>query len=227
MENFKSKKTSKNENWIAYRESKEFKSGLNSLENEPFLNSHKKIIILAVALDLKKAGEFDVNNDYIQLEEMQQMLSNLGIFYYRNNEARERIEKFLDSCTSNSPQYDSTHYLIGSTQESLDEAIVHAQPIPDSHELYGLAMEFPESAVISYSKWREGGEVRLIESGDSRLTDEENAFMFFRLSEDNWQEEIIWLEQIIAGVKLYSPAIYKQVMDSFLSSKNIKENNDK
>jgi hypothetical protein len=96
-------------------------------------------------------------------------------------------------------------------------AIEHARPFPSNPSEdanFGKAMEFPESAIEAYGRYRESRkEGFLIDFEEPQLTEEEKAFSFFRLSSQNWEKEIEWLEQIIVGVKEYSPRIYEQVME--------------
>jgi len=106
-------------------------------------------------------------------------------------------------------------YIIGATIRDLDFAIEHAKQISDSRELFGEAVDYPITAVRAFEQHLIERKDTLLPSDSSNLTDEEKAFTLFRLSKANWEEEIIWLEQIIAAVKEYSPEIYRQVMDIY------------
>jgi hypothetical protein len=80
-------------------------------------------------------------------------------------------------------------------------------------------MGFPESAIQAYSEARKSenidasGLLLPMEDYEMYLTEEERAFVFFRLSKENWLEEIEWIKQIITEIKKHSPEIYKQVVE--------------
>jgi hypothetical protein len=215
MEKFNNIPNNKQETWITYRESKDFKDGVSALENVNSVNYQTKILILAVALNLKKASEFKVDSSRTDINEVQTLLSKLGLFFTVNTEANERINAFL-SHMSNAVTHEDIHFMIAATPKDLHEAMVHAQPIPDDHESFGQAMEFPKSSIKAWNSYIDSNdESFLLSQDDPRLSDEEKAFLFFRLSANNWEQEIILVEQIIAGVKLYSPEIYSQVMTNY------------
>lgn len=97
----------------------------------------------------------------------------------------------------------------------MDFALSHAKQIPDDRKLFGQAVDYPDSAIVAFEDHLAKGEDSLMDSNHYEFTEEEKAFTFFRLSKANWEKEIVWLEQIIAAVKEYSPEIYSQVMDSY------------
>ncbi len=191
MERFETYPNNRQENWITYRESPEFLSGIKKLEKLYEITHQAKVIILAVALNIKKAGEFEVSESEANYTE--EMLSELGVFFNRHSTHEEHglIE---------------TRFFIGATMEDLHEALDATGK--GDHASFGKAMDFPVTAVEAYAN-----ESKLVQWGDwSRLTEEEKAFLFFRFSEEHFDEEVKWLEQIIAAVKRYSPTIYEEVM---------------
>ena len=195
LENPREYPNNKQENWVAYRESPEFLRGIKKLEEFYKINHQSKLIVLAVALNVKKAGVFNAPDAEISYTE--EMLSELGLFFYEDLEGKEWL--------SQHGWKGDTRYLIGATMSDLDEAIIASGK--DDHIEFGRAMDFPETSVIAYTD-----KSKLAPFDDPRLTDEEKAFRFFRFSDENFEEEVVWLEQIIAAIKHYSPAIYSEVM---------------
>jgi len=199
----------KQENWITYRESAEFKIGLKELENSKGILSCSKVIVLAVALNIKKAGLIDFDKFLESYEQIEDMLSNLGVFFTRD-EAREHW-----NLKHNGDPYVG-FFIIGSTPETIGEAMKNSKPFEGQENWdknFGEAMDFPSSSIEAFvSK-----DKSLLPSEDEKdkLTDEEKAFLFFKLSKDNWQVEIQWLEQIISAIKVYSPKIYNEVIDNY------------
>jgi hypothetical protein len=209
FESYRQYPNNKQENWVAYRESPEFIRGLKSLEESKML-PQDKVLILSVALNLKKATLFDVASTY-DAHMLETMLSNLGIYYYQDPEADERLRQF--ALTHNYPVPEEKCYYIGSTPDNIIDAIRDARPMPDDHAAFGRAMDFPETSIQAFEQFRQG-EDALMPIGSEAMTPEEQAFSFFRFSKDNFEEEVPWLEQIIAGTKEYSPAIYNEVISS-------------
>ncbi len=221
MKNFESYPNNKSMNWIAYRETAEFKKGLNFLETTDLFVPQSKFIILATALNIKKASAIDLYDvDQVEIIEVENMLSNLGLYFSRDLAGEEVVAEFLNSTNpANDDEVNCFLYHIASTPEALLEASKHAVPFPPNDELYGLSMDFPASAVKAYVNMRNNNE-SLLDSNDNRLSDEEKAFIFFRMSKDDWESEIAWLEQVIAAVKEYSPAIYDEVMEEYWENKS-------
>jgi hypothetical protein len=210
----------KQENWVSYRDSIEFKRGLKELEEMSSVGSQSKVIILAVALNLKKAGGFYFNTETATHNDIEKMLSDLGVYFFRDIKDEERLKLRKDMYSH------SGSYLIGSTAESIGDAMEARQfshkDLKTRHKVYGEAMDFPKTSVEAFAERydldKDDDKDTLIDVWDKdkdKLTDEERAFIFFRLSKDNWEEEIQWLEQIISGVKEYSPEIYKEVMMNY------------
>lgn len=67
------------ENWIAYRDSETFKSGIRTLERLS-INLQNKVVILATALNVKKASQIEFT-DEISKKDFETMLSDLGLFF--------------------------------------------------------------------------------------------------------------------------------------------------
>jgi hypothetical protein len=196
-ESLSSYPNNKQENWIAYRESEEFRTGVKLLEEAKGIAPTSKALIMSVALNLKQAAEFE-SSDRSQ-DEIEKMLSKLGVYFLRDEEWEEFSQAPIPVLS----------YLIATTPDVLNKAINNTRPTFDEHygRNFGEAMEFPATSIDA---WEYGEE--LLAPTDPRLTSEEKAFLFFRLSASDWEKEVEWLEQLIAGVKQYSPQIYNQVM---------------
>ncbi len=205
-ESLNSYPNNKNENWVGYRDSKEFKRGLEQLENMVFLVGQAKILILAVALNLKKASEFEFQPEVISEQQVESMLSDLGVYFYKDQQSTDRFNKFL--LDRGLEKDESIKYLIGVSPDALNEAIDASH----SSVNVGESMEYPATAIEAFQKYDETGGKSVLPRDDTKRTDEEKAFSFFRMSVNNWEEEVKWLEQIIAGIKEYSPKIYQQVV---------------
>jgi len=203
------------ENWIRYRESETFKEGVKKLEEFEALAPHDKIIILAVALNLKKAGVIDLYPTYGSPGTLEEIFSSLGTYFYRSAEMEEWTREWERS-HGVIEEVSIACYAIGASPDALAEAMKvtsRAKPQEDYVRAFGRTMEYPLSAVEAFgASTATRDDDHLLDFDDSRLTQEEKAFSFFRLSKAHWEEEIQWLEQIIAGVKQYSPKIYEQVM---------------
>lgn len=217
-EDFFSHPNNKQENWITYRDSIEFKRGLKNLEESDAFWPKSKALILAVALNIKKAAEITFDK-HVPYEEIEKILSDLGIYFFRDEE-RELIDLQKN-------EIDNGRFIIGSTPNSIDEAIIKTRPFyadPNYDQKFGESMDFPQTSIDAFKKYREtyNQEVFIDKNSDERLTYEEKAFLFFRLSSENWESEIQWLEQIISAVKEYSPKIYREVMEEY--SKSILKN---
>lgn len=113
-------------------------------------------------------------------------------------------------------------YLIGASPDTIGEAMEQTLRFTEGykdHEAFGEAMDFPSTAITAWQEFIDTDDgASLLSMNDERLTDEEKAFKFFRFSKEHWEDEVQWIEQIIAGVKMYSPKIYQQVMSSYLRS---------
>jgi hypothetical protein len=114
---------------------------------------------------------------------------------------------------------DSLWYQVGATEEDFSEVMRVDRVFGDtniSSTEYGRAMDYPETAVQAYEQYQMTEDKSLlVPIYDPRLTDEEIAFTNSRLSEANWEEEILWREQLMAGVLEYSPKIYNEIIENF------------
>jgi hypothetical protein len=215
FENPKQYPNNKLENWIAYRESPEFKRGIKSLEDlKGRYGPSWKITILAVALNVKKAASVEYIRDE-DSEQIERVFSDLGIFFNRDKEWSERyLKRFPDI-----GPLEDIKYQVGATQEDLEE-IMRLEGVFGEVEIsnleYGRALDYPETAVKAYAEYGETGNADLLLNiYDPRITEDEQAFTNSRLSEANWEEEIQWREQIMAATLEYSPKIYNEMIESF------------
>lgn len=217
IENKKQYPNNKFEHWIAYRESPEFLRGIKSLEDLKGYSPNWKVGLLAVALNIKKGSSVP----YIKkadCNQIEQVMSDLGIFFNRDEQMGQRyLRKFPDS----GPLDTEVLYQVGATQEDLEEVMRVDGVFGDtdlSTSEYGRAMDYPETAVLAYERAQETGDNEsLLNIYDPRITEDEQAFTNSRLSEENWEEEIQWREQIMAGVLEYSPKLYTEVIEDFQS----------
>lgn len=188
------------ENWISYRESEKFKNAVTALEELEGLTNSDKISILATALDLKPAGMIHFFKK-VEESHITQILSDLGLFFMPyENEAKANP--------------DLVEYIIGNSPENIAE-VQEALPVLEHDESFGAAMGYPTTAIAAYGSYVKTGdasEVLPMSAYHEHLTEEERKFLFFRLSRDNYEKEIEWLEQLIAAVKLYAPHLYEDVM---------------
>lgn len=216
---YESYPNNRQENWVGYRETESFKSGLEGLENIPGINNTHKMLILAVALNLKKATEFSIPPDLVEAHDIEKILSDLGIYFYRDTDANKRIDKRLQE-SGHDEKDRFMYYKIASTPDDLSEAIENAFIINrDGHKAFGDSMEFPDTAIAAFQQYVKKGDTQaLLPLDDVQLTEEERAFSFFRFSSENWEKEIQWLEQIIAGVKEYSPVLYNRIISDYRNS---------
>jgi len=78
-EKFQDHPNNRFENWIAYRESENFRRGIKSLEA---LNCalQNKVAILATALNIKKASQIEFD-DTVSVSDINKTLSDLGLFF--------------------------------------------------------------------------------------------------------------------------------------------------
>lgn len=187
------------ENPFGYFETEKFKNAVRKLEESHEIIPQHKANVLAVALDLKPAGTIDtLPLSEGQIERINQMLSELGLFFSDGN-----IESH------------NLHYFVfGNTPETIADAMQVMFRGGEDDEGYGRAMGFPESAIDAYSRKTDGDSLLEHEEKERLLTDEEKKFLGFRLSRENYEQEIEWVEQMIAAVKKYSPKIYSQIMQS-------------
>jgi hypothetical protein len=196
------------ENPSSYRESRKFKEGVRVLEETSILNQQAKVIVLAVALGLKNAAELDVySKEVVDLESVEEMFSGLGLYFYEDEQSVAAVVDYYEL----GEEIPLVRYLIGNTPETIGEAIKYAAlPVTD-HEKFGNAMDFPPTAVTAFVENKEG--LLSWEEVGEKMTEEEQKFSFFRFSKEHFEEEIVWLEQIIAGVKEYAPNLYREVME--------------
>ena len=213
VENFEQYPNNKLENWIAYRESPEFLQGIKALEDLEGYSSYHKALLLAVALNLKKGASLEFP-DTIDTARVEQIMSGLGIFFHRDDAWKERFSERRPG--QRIPNYHM--YQVGASMEDVAE-VMRVDGVSEeefSDEEYGRAMDFPETAVTAYGQYvQTGDEKLLLPLFDPRLTAEEQAFTNSRLSEANWEEEIQWREQLMAGVLEHSPKIYSDIIDDF------------
>ena len=200
--------------WIERRESPEFARGIKMLEDYYGFSSHDKIVVLSTALELKKASEVSVIGETQGLDAVERMLSDLGVLWKIDEHMTAVLEEMYASMHT-CPLEKARQYVIANSEEALTEAL-HAMPRESvDHAKLGSAMELPRTAVDAFGKYvANKNEESVLDPEKSELTEEEKAFLFFRLSKDSWMDEIEWIEQIIAGVKEYSPKIYEQVMNA-------------
>lgn len=214
------------ENWISYRESESFKEGIKQLEEIDGLVSANRALVLAVALNLKQAAVVDLDMERTSPETFERTLSELGVYFYRDlpMERRMYVQNFKDEKYEDVP---IAWYTIGASSDAIGQAMEESRRFAEEvidHRKFGEAMDFPPTAVDAWEQFvRTRDKKKLLDIDDEQLTDEERAFTFFRLSKDNWEEEIRWVEQIIAAVKMYSPAIYDQIITEYEKRKKAAE----
>jgi hypothetical protein len=200
----------KQENWVSYRNSEKFKNAITDLENLSVLGPQSKVVILSVALNIKQAADFTILFDQISPDRVEQILSDLGVYFSRNPESEKNEIEW-------NKRREGTFgcYVIGATPDAITEAVeaIESYPADDYHTKYGKAMEFPDTAIEAFNKSINTNNDELLLWNEDLLTDEEKAFTFFRYSKDNWQKEVEFVEQIIDGIKEYSPKIYAEVMN--------------
>jgi hypothetical protein len=211
-ESFWSYPNNKQQNWITYRESIEFKQGLENLEKCKAILPISKALIIAVSLNLKKAAEISFDKKISNYDEVEIFLSDLGVYFFRDEE-RENLNFNI-----NGDQYEG-FFIIGSTPDNINDAIEKTRPNyadKNYHQKFGESMDFPKSSIEAFVESQKNGKKELVLNvSDDKLTDEEKAFLFFKLSSKNWEEEIQWLEKIISAVKEYSPKIYNEVIEQY------------
>jgi hypothetical protein len=203
------------ENPSSYRESEKFKNGLQELERISEIHLHAKVTILSVALGLKDASEFEVVAQDAQVQDIENMLSALGVFFHEDKESSEALLMLYYQNGGEPNDYNFIRYIVGNTPETINAAIEHGSYFSRDHEAFGKAMDYPPTAVKAFSESRMTGDKSNLmpNSEENReLTEEERRFAFFTFSKEHFEEEVAWLEQLIAGVKEYSPVIYQQIM---------------
>jgi hypothetical protein len=194
---------SHNKNPYGHLESPEFKKGVETLETIDEIGWQSKIIILATALNLKPASLIEFRGHPEERKKIIEMFRDLGLFFSENEDKAEEY-------------YEDDHLLtfrIGSTAANLAEAkMVH---VSDNRH-FGTSMGFPATSVEAYSRWQENKKENDLLMPQKEyhkvLTKEEDKFVFFRLSKEHYEEEIEWVEQIIAAVKQYAPRLYEEVI---------------
>lgn len=208
-ESFFSYPNNKQENWVAYRNSERFKNAITDLEILPDLSAQSKVVILSVALNIKQAGEFTIPFNQTTPNHVEQILSDLGIYFSHNSEIEKREIEWNKRIGGTFGSY-----LIGATPDAISEAMTAVESYSDDdyHIKLGKAMEFPDTAIVAFDEYMSTNYSPLLLSDESLLTEEEKAFSFFRYSKNNWHKEVEFVEQIIHGIKEYSPRIYDEVM---------------
>jgi len=202
---------------FGYRESEKFKEGLRQLEVIPNVAAHAKVFVLSVALDLKSACAFEVRDDIVNKDDLEHIFRNLGLFFSKDTEAAELLARYQATIDpTDTSEHNFVRYIVGNTQEKVAEVKASSAYSPRDHEAFGNALDYPTTAVAAFStaqKTKDRSILMPLTDVNTSLTEEERKFSFFRFSKDHFEEEVAWLEQLIAGVKEYSPALYKQVMD--------------
>jgi len=187
-------------NQFAYRESVKFKNAIQGLEQLDELTTQDRVLILATALDLKPASVVVIKKENFRLHDrLLDTLSDLGLFFSESESPHNA---------------DAICITIGGTPVTIGTAM---ENVFTTDEAFGASMGFPNTAVHAYSQADlDGGSPneKLLSWKETReqLTPEEQRFLFFRLSKDNYKDEVELVEQIIAATKEYTPRLYEKVM---------------
>jgi hypothetical protein len=163
---------------------------------------HAKLLILAVYLNLKPASVFQTQfseKPNETLDEVRNILNGLGIFSKVTT-----TEHFKDSSN-----LVSLYFAISKDEKVLEKIAVGVRN-SEYHKKQGEYFGFPRSATKAYA------DEELLDTNPDTLpeeiTNEDKKFLFFRLSKQDWRDEIVWLRKIEDAVKALSPVIHEQIM---------------
>lgn len=181
---------------------------IEQLEKFPTINSQGKFLILATYLGLKPVSEFQTSfidtkstGEKIPGEKyrkiIEEMLDGLNLYHSYATEWDPNDDSFI-----------SFHFLVSRDQDTLDNVKYFEPDIQVRDKIQGESFGFPKTAINGYLN------KDFLENYESLLTEEDKKFLFFRLSKNNWKEEIEWLREMINKIKEISPEIYQQILNS-------------
>ena len=101
--------------------------------------------------------------------------------------------------------------MIGRTQQELDD-LVYAWGHGDD-TLIGRALGFPETAVANYHNKAKLLDEKALEGEITQEEREELALASFRLSADNWKEELRQIKPRADFIRRVSPKLYNKITD--------------
>lgn len=201
------------ENPFGYIESEKFKGAVHRLEVLKQLSSQDKMLILATSLNLKPATVFDLETSREGKQELITILSDLGLFFFEDNDVKEIVEAFYPEYKSQQGE-EFVQFVVGNTPETISEAM-NTPLFGEDDKAFGKAMGYPETAVEAYahtySREKKKDLLLLREEEKEVLTKEEQKFLFFRLSRANYKKEIEWVEQVMAALKKHMPELYEKI----------------
>lgn len=189
----------------------------------PEFGTTDKINLLLVAAGLKPASdirfiikeedgmtgkEFKLNQS--DIDKTLDLIRRTGLFF--TTEKRTEEIKWKKGAKKKVTQNEELEILIGHTQEDLDALVTTWRGNDD--KALGTALGFPETAVEAFEdrkKWADDNEIV------KELSQEEielMKFKLFRLSADNWREELSKIKPRADFIKRVSPKLYDKLMQS-------------
>lgn len=211
---------------------------IKTIENLP-LEDCKKIEMLLVLAGAKPATEIEIypkdihllSKEWLKMDktereeidpqrvkEFEEILKKLGLLYEVSDLEIVKTGSLIDE-KGQERQINLARIdiLIAKERQSLD-LLKKAYETKDD-EMFGRAYGFPETAIEAYKKGGHFGAMDLSEE-ERKKNKEALAFCGFRLSKDNWREEIKIGEKWAKIIKNLSPELYNRWMeraDDFLN----------
>lgn len=211
---------------------------IKTIENLP-LEDCKKIEMLLVLAGAKPATEIEIypkdihplSKEWLKMDktereeidpqrvkEFEEILKKLGLLYEVSDLEIVKTGSLIDE-KGQERQINLARIdiLIAKERQSLD-LLKKAYETKDD-EMFGRAYGFPETAIEAYKKGEHFGAMDLSEE-ERKKNKEALAFCGFRLSKDNWREEIKIGEKWAKIIKNLSPELYNRWMeraDDFLN----------
>ena len=187
------------------------RQAIRDLEDEKFIPALSKVLALATFLRLKPASEIATTeslDERLVSEAKERTIAILNklalphVSRHRTDHNGFNLERFFIALSDE-----------GAT--SLQKLMESDEKSPAHNTKIGNALGIPRSAVDARESRSKTGDKSLLLSYEERLQffgPELGAFFLFAPSRKHWQEEKVWLQDLVDKIKELSPEIYQQAL---------------
>jgi len=163
------------------------------------LDEFDKANLILTLLNVKPSSHVDFHRGRVsEPTGFEEILKKCGLYFEREVEYRRYHPDVIDH---------TADYFISSDFKKAQE--LHEAWNADNDIVAGIALGFPKTAVLAYAKER-----------NKLLTMEETDFLKkkfkinipFRVTKDNWREEIKVAEDWARALKQYAPRVYNEII---------------
>lgn len=194
---------------------------IEKVENFSHLDLQEKVELLLVLGDFKKANEQDFESEewydgqpqkrvtLEKIESYEKLLEEIGLVFEKKSDITKGRRAYKEDNYEFVRNIELVRYIFAKKKEGIEKYKKADQG--QSDELYGEIYGFPQTSIEAFGK--PNGIIEYNELPDEIRQDKDYAFLTFKLSRANFQEEFKTAKKWADFVKMNSPKIYYEYLE--------------